>query len=281
MKSLFIGRWSPFHDGHKKLIQKVIDEGNEVIVAIRDTKIDDRNPYTVEEREKMIRDKMGDSVDICVIPDLDEVCYGRGVGWGVREISIDEQTQQISATSIRKGMDTPKRVGGFVVWLTGLPCSGKTTIADALAEKLKEKRSKVERLDGDVTRVLWRELGFSKGDRDENIHRVGVLCEMLVRNGVAVVTAFVSPYAVARDSVHETIGEFVEVYVKCPLEICIERDVKGMYKKAIAGEITNFTGISDPYEEPQNPDIIVNTSTTTVDECVDEIYAKLEECGYL
>ena len=239
---MFIGSWSPFHVGHKKIIETVLSEGNEVIIAIRDTKISDRNPYTVDERIKMIRDKIGDSVEICTIPDIDEICYGRGVGWGIREIYVDDNTSKISATQIRKGSDTPQRVGGFTVWFTGLPCSGKTTVADALADKLRINRAKVERLDGDITRILWKELGFSKEDRDRNIERVSILCNILSRNGVAVVTSFISPYEEARQAARKIAGEFVEVYVKCPIRVCSTRDTKGLYKKAVAGEIKNFTG---------------------------------------
>ena len=168
------------------------------------------------------------------------------------------------------------------IWFTGLPCSGKSTIANRVAEILKNKGYKVEQLDGDVTRkYLSKGLGFTKEDRDENIRRVGFVAKLLTRNGVFVTAAFVSPYREIRDEIRKEIGNFVEVYVKCPVEVCIERDVKGMYKKALKGEIKNFTGIDDPYEEPLNPEVIVETDKETVEESVDKVMRKLAELGYI
>ena len=168
------------------------------------------------------------------------------------------------------------------IWFTGLPCSGKSTIANRVAEILRNKGYKVEQLDGDVTRkYLSKGLGFTKEDRDENIRRVGFVAKLLTRNGVFVTAAFVSPYREIRDEIRKEIGNFVEVYVKCPVEVCIERDVKGMYKKALKGEIKNFTGIDDPYEEPLNPEVIVETDKETVEESVDKVMRKLAELGYI
>ncbi len=168
------------------------------------------------------------------------------------------------------------------IWFTGLPCSGKSTIANRVAEILKNKGYKVEQLDGDVTRkYLSKGLGFTKEDRDENIRRVGFVAKLLTRNGVFVTAAFVSPYREIRDEIRKEIGNFVEVYVKCPVEVCIERDVKGMYKKALKGEIKNFTGIDDPYEEPLNPEVIVETDKETVEESVGKVMRKLAELGYI
>ncbi|MDF2958036.1 MAG: Adenylylsulfate kinase [Candidatus Alkanophagales archaeon MCA70_species_1] len=175
-----------------------------------------------------------------------------------------------------------KRERGFTLWFTGLPCSGKTTLADAVAEELRRRGLRVERLDGDVVRrTLSRDLGFSREDREENIRRVAFVAKLLTRNGVAVLTSFVSPYRKMREEARKEIGDFVEVYVKCPLEVCMQRDVKGMYKKALVGEIKNFTGISDPYEEPLNPEIVVETDKEGVEACVNKILRKLEELGYL
>ncbi len=168
------------------------------------------------------------------------------------------------------------------IWFTGLPCSGKSTIANRVAEILKNKGYKVEQLDGDVTRkYLSTGLGCTKEDRDENIRRVGFVAKLLTRNGVFVTAAFVSPYREIRDEIRKEIGNFVEVYVKCPVEVCIERDVKGMYKKALKGEIKNFTGIDDPYEEPLNPEVIVETDKETVEESVGKVMRKLAELGYI
>ena len=171
---------------------------------------------------------------------------------------------------------------GFTAWFSGLPCSGKTTVADRVAEMLMERGLKVERLDGDIVRKgLTSDLGFSKEDRDENIKRVTFVAKLLTRNGVAVLATFVSPYRERRLKSREEIGEFVEVYVRCPVEACMERDVKGMYKKALAGEITGFTGVDDPYEEPENPEIVLDTDRETEEESAMKVVRKLEELGYI
>jgi len=171
---------------------------------------------------------------------------------------------------------------GVTVWFTGLPCSGKSTLADKLAEILKQKGYKVERLDGDIVRKhLTSDLGFSKEDRDENIKRVTFVAKLLTRNGVIVLASFVSPYKERRRKTREEIGNFIEVYVKCSLEECIKRDVKGMYKKALNGEIKNFTGIDDPYEEPENAEVVVETDKESIEECVNKILKKMKEMGYV
>lgn len=171
---------------------------------------------------------------------------------------------------------------GFTVWLTGLPCSGKSTIALKLVEHLRARGRKVELLDGDVVREhLSKGLGFSRSDRDTNVLRIGFVAQLLSRNGVAVVVAAVSPYAATRDMVRQQIPRFVEVFVECPLEECERRDVKGMYKKARAGAIGAFTGVDDPYEPPLQPDVIVRTREQAVDESLLELLDKLDELGHL
>lgn len=171
---------------------------------------------------------------------------------------------------------------GVTVWFTGLPCSGKSAIADRAAEILKDRGYKVERLDGDIVRQdLTRDLGFSKADRDENIRRVTFVSKLLTRNGVVVLTSFISPYAEMRDNARRQIGEFLEVFVKCPLDVCIERDVKGMYKKAIAGQIKEFTGISDPYEEPVKPELVIETDKENLAQSTDRLLQALKDRGYL
>lgn len=171
---------------------------------------------------------------------------------------------------------------GATVWFTGLPCSGKTTLALKLSAELKKRGILCEDLDGDVTRkYLSKGLGFSKEDRDENIRRVGFVCSLLTRHGAMVTAAFVSPYRAIRDEIRAMIGNFVEIYVKCSLETCIARDVKGMYKKALAGEIKNFTGVSDPFEEPLHPELVIESDKESEEESLRKILARLEELGYL
>lgn len=171
---------------------------------------------------------------------------------------------------------------GFTLWFTGLPCSGKSVVADLVAGRLKDRGLRVERLDGDIVRQsLTRDLGFSRKDRDENIRRVTFVAKLLTRNGVAVLTSFISPYRDIRAEARREIGAFIEVYTKCPLDVCIERDVKGMYKKAMRGEIKEFTGISDPYEEPLDPEILLQTDKETPQESVEKVWKRLEDMGYL
>ena len=171
---------------------------------------------------------------------------------------------------------------GVTIWLTGLSGAGKTSIAIPLTEALLERGYKVERLDGDVVRKnLTRDLGFSKEDRDKNIERVTFVAKLLTRNNVIVPCAFISPYRAERARAREEIGEFIEVFVECPVEICAKRDVKGLYAKAYAGEIPNFTGVSDPYEPPENPEVAGHTAKETVEESVAKIIAYLEENGYI
>lgn len=171
---------------------------------------------------------------------------------------------------------------GYVVWMTGLSGAGKTTIALILEEMLRNRNLKVERLDGDVVREsLTRDLGFTAEDRRKNIERVTFVAGLLSRNGVGTVCSFISPYQSVRDHVRENTTNFLEVYIDAPLNVVIDRDVKGLYKKAIAGEIPNFTGISDPFEAPENPDIHVRTDLGTPEEGAEQIVQELEKLGYI
>lgn len=171
---------------------------------------------------------------------------------------------------------------GFTVWFTGLSGSGKTVLALKLEEVLRERGLKVERLDGDIVRQsLTRDLGFSKKDRDMNIKRVTFVAKLLTRNSVAVLCSFISPYRERRAKSRAEIGNFVEVYCKASLDALVKRDVKGLYKKALAGEIQNFTGVSDPYEEPMSPEVIVETDRETIEGSLAKIVHTLEELGYV
>ena len=171
---------------------------------------------------------------------------------------------------------------GATVWTTGLSGSGKTTIARELEKQLRARGVKVEILDGDIVRTnLSKGLGFTKEDRDTNIRRIGFVADLLSRNGVIAITAASSPYRSVRDEVREHTERFIEVYVKAPLEVCESRDVKGMYAKARAGEIKGFTGIDDPYEEPENAEVVCETDKETVDQSVAKIVAELERRGHI
>jgi adenylyl-sulfate kinase len=171
---------------------------------------------------------------------------------------------------------------GFTLWFTGLPCSGKSTLAEIIAPELARRGRTVDILDGDVVRTnLTKGLGFSKEDRDENIRRIGFVCGLITKHGGIAISAAISPYRSVRDEVRSKIENFVEVFVDTPLELCIQRDVKGMYKKAIAGEMKNFTGISDPYEAPLNPEIVIQTQKESEQESAARILGSLERMGLI
>jgi len=171
---------------------------------------------------------------------------------------------------------------GYTVWFTGLSGSGKSALANRLAEVIKSRSQPVDVIDGDVIRrSLSKGLGFSKEDRDENIKRVGHVCSYLTATERVAVAACISPYIAIRNLNRDLIGDFVEVYCKCSVETCAKRDPKGLYAKAFAGEIKGFTGVDDPYEEPVNPEVLVDTDVESLDESLGKIISKLEELGYL
>lgn len=166
--------------------------------------------------------------------------------------------------------------------MTGLSGSGKSTVANMLAKRLRAVGARVEILDGDVVRTnLSKGLGFSKEDRDTNIRRIGFVCNLLSRNGVFAIAAAISPYRAIRDEVRAAAGDFVEVFADCPLDTLVERDAKGLYKKALAGEIKNFTGVSDPYEPPESPEVRLDSSRQTADESTEMVWQYLIEAGLL
>lgn len=171
---------------------------------------------------------------------------------------------------------------GVTVWFTGLSGAGKTTISQGVEKELRSLGYQLEVLDGDIVRQnLTKGLGFSKEDRDENIRRIGFVSHLLTRNGVIVLVSAIAPYREIREEVRNRIGDFVQVYVNAPLEVCEERDVKGLYKKARAGEIKNFTGIDDPYEAPLTPDIECSTKDETEAESIAKVLQYLKDKGYI
>jgi adenylyl-sulfate kinase len=171
---------------------------------------------------------------------------------------------------------------GFTLWFTGLSGSGKSTLSEALARDFRERGVKFEVLDGDEVRTnLSKGLGFSKEDRDTNIRRIGYVARLLARNGVIAMTAAISPYQEIRDEIREATerdgAKFIEIYCECPIPVLAERDVKGLYKKALAGEIKNFTGVSDPYEAPVKPEVHVHSDTESISDSAAKILAYLEQ----
>ena len=182
--------------------------------------------------------------------------------------------RDINTVSIKHGH-------GFVIWFTGLPCSGKSTLAKLISKQLELLHIKVQVLDGDVIRSkLTSDLGYSEEDRNENIRRIGYVAKLLSENGINTIVATISPYSHARANLRKEIPNFIETYLRCDIDICANRDVNGLYKKAFAGEITNFTGVSDRYEPPKNPEIILDTGIESEDQSVGRVLGFLEDRGY-
>lgn len=282
--ALFIGRWQPFHNGHKYLIDEALRKGENVCVAIRDTEISDSNPYSAPQRMEMLRRVYGDKIDVIVIPDISSINIGRNVGYEVNFVEPPVDIGKISGTNVRLGKDNnvPPEVAEYIgllrttLWLTGLPCSGKTTIAKRLKEELDNRGFKAVHLDADDIRTkLNADLGFSSQDRKENLRRVAHVAKLFNNNGNFVIASFVSPQEEYRRMAKEITGNFKLVFVKCSPQACEKRDVKGMYKKARAGEIKDFTGVSAPFEEPLDAEIIIDTECSSVEECVSELLDKI------
>ena len=282
--ALFIGRWQPFHNGHKYLIDEALDSGENVCVAIRDTEISDSNPYTAQQRMEMLRRVYGNRIEVIVIPDISSINIGRNVGYDVNFVEPPADIGKISGTNVRLGKENnvPAEVAEYIkllrttLWLTGLPCSGKTTIAKRLKEELDNRGFKTVHLDADdIRNKLNADLGFSPEDRKENLRRVAHVAKLFNDNGNFVIASFVSPNDEYRKMVKEIASNFKLAFVKCSPEVCEQRDVKGMYKKARTGEIKDFTGVSAPFEEPADAEIIIDTECSTVEECVKEILDKM------
>jgi len=199
----------------------------------------------------------------------------------MKSAATSQQNSEPDDQRIRGSMNRPDS-DGFVLWFTGLSGAGKTTLAKLIEQEMKERGVRVERLDGDVVRQsLTADLGFSKEDRDKNIQRVTFVAKLLSRNGVGVLASFISPYRATRDWVNSEVTNFIEVFVECPVETCIQRDVKGLYAKALAGEIPEFTGVSDPYEPPLSPEITVYTANESIEESFAKIMDYLEKERYV
>lgn len=283
--AMFIGRWQPFHNGHKYLIDHAITQGQDVCIALRDTEISEKNPYTIDQRAEMIRRVYGNKVKIAVIPDIASINIGRKVGYDVNRIDPPKQIEKISGTNVRSGIDNnvPTEVSEYIktlqttLWITGLPCAGKSTLARGIKEELDNRGYKAVHLDGDDLRgKLNADLGFSVKDRKENLRRVAHIAKLFNENGNFVIASFISPSNQLRQMVADIVGNFRLVYARCSLETCEKRDVKGMYKKARSGEIREFTGVSAPFEEPDNDSIVVDTENNNLEDCVKHILKEMK-----
>jgi adenylyl-sulfate kinase len=170
---------------------------------------------------------------------------------------------------------------GFTLWFTGMSGAGKSTVSNLVVQSLRASGGSVELLDGDIVRThLCKDLGFTRGDRDENVRRIGFVCELLSRNGVIAVVAAISPYRAVREEVRSRIQNFIEVYAECPIEVLVGRDVKGLYRKALSGEIANFTGISDPYEPPLAPEITIHSASEAPEESAAAVLDFIRKRGW-
>ncbi len=291
--ALIIGRWQPWHKGHRELFKAALSRAEKVAIGVRATfETDGKNPFSFEEVKKFIDDDLrteySGKYDIIDLPNITNVIYGRDVGYKVEKVSFDKETESISATKVRKSMNiTPvshdvsaneriKRSGhkGAVVWLTGLSGSGKTTLAKNVERKLFDKGYNVYMLDGDNVRDgLNSNLGFSDEDREENIRRIGEVAALFARAGFVVITAFISPFAKDRKIALNAFNDNShEIYLSCDIETCEERDPKGLYKKARNGEISDFTGIDSPYEAPESPDLLINTQDESLKDCEKQLF---------
>jgi adenylylsulfate kinase len=269
------------------MVDQHVDKGDRVVIGCRMTPQGKSDPYSYEQRAEMIRRVYGDKVEIMPIPDIAAVVTGRNVGYGIEELQPPADIGTISGTAVRAGKEirVPDGVADFLkivhgtVWLTGLPCSGKSTLADALAERMAgmDKGYRVRRLDGDdVRKGLCEGLGFSDEGRRENLRRVAHVCKMFNDEGITVLASFVSPTEELREMIAKIIPNFHLVALECSVRQCAERDVKGMWAKAKAGEIKGFTGVDAPYEPPRVAASRVLSGSWKVEACVDTIVGDLK-----
>jgi len=292
--NFYAGRWAPFHSGHKHIIQEALDNGENVCVAIRDTEISEFDPYTVAEREEMIAQSFKTEMEegrVCIIkiPDISAISIGRKVGYAVNRYDPPENIKGISATGIRKAMGdgdpswkevVPEGTieffesrEGQVLWFTGPSGAGKSTIAQLAAKQLELMGKKVKVLDGDELRKgISNNLGLSPEDRTEHNRRVACMAKAITDVGGICIVALISPYKANRDTAREIIGgdKFQTVYIKSTKDLRIERDPKGLYKRAIAGEITGLTGYDGDYDDPTETGegcSVIDTEVLTPEEC--------------
>jgi len=285
--ALYPGRFQPFHNGHKFIVDQALAAGKKVVIGMRDTPISDSDPYTYKQRAEMVRRVYGDKVGVMLFPDIESINVGRGLGYDVNYIEAPKDVQAISATKVRSGQgvgNLPEGIEEYVrllettVWFTGLPCSGKTTLAKAFKTKLLSKGYNVMLVDGDDLRTgLCEGLGFTDEGRKENLRRAAWMCETLNRGKTMVLASFVSPTVELRKVVRGIVKNMVMVHTACDPAICEKRDVKGMYAKARAGQMKGFTGVDAVYEVPVEEEkaLDIDTGTQTLDESVQALMDKL------
>lgn len=285
--ALIIGRWQPWHKGHRELFKAALERAERVAIGVRHTfATDGKNPFSFDEVKGFIDEDLSSDYkglyDVVELPNITNVIYGRDVGYKVEKISLGEDVEKISATQVRKSMNlTPvshnvsydertKRNGheGGVLWLTGLSGSGKTTLAQLAERELYTLGCSVYMLDGDNLRDgLNSNLGFSAQDRGENIRRASEVASLLSSTGCIVIASFISPFILDRENARKVCkNNFHEIFLSAELEVCEKRDPKGLYKKARDGIIKDFTGIGSPYDIPSNPDLVIETGKDSIEE---------------
>lgn len=285
--ALIIGRWQPWHKGHRELFKKALERAERVAIGVRHTfATDGKNPFSFKEVKQFIDDDLikdyDGLYDIIELPNITNVIYGRDVGYKVEKISLGEDVEKISATQVRKSMnlspvshnvsyeERTKRNGheGGVLWLTGLSGSGKTTLAQLAERELYTLGCSVYMLDGDNLRDgLNSNLGFSAEDRGENIRRASEVASLLSSTGCIVIASFISPFISDRENARKVCkNNFYEIFLSAELDICEKRDPKGLYKKARDGIIKDFTGIGSPYDIPTNSDLVIETGKESLEE---------------
>lgn len=302
----FIGRWSPFHKGHVAIMRKKLLENpnKPILILVRNTSTDAYSPVARAHYLKIWMEKNCIHGTIMIIPNVEGVYWGRSVGYHVGLVDVDDRTKKISSTDIRQSIKEKKEnwktlvaepntshllstktteiiERGMVVWLTGCPSSGKTTIATAFVKRVHAQypQLKTQLLDGDIMRSspIASNVGFSKQERADHILKMAYLAKIIADHGILVVCAFVSPDKKIRAKAKKIIGakRFIEVYVKASLSVRMTRDIKGLYDKAAKGHITNLTGYNSAYEKPEKPDVFCNTDTETVFACADAINTRV------
>jgi len=293
-RAIYIGRWSPFHKGHLAIMQDKIDKGVPLLIMVRNTHYDLYPPLLRKRMIEVAMARLKVDAKVIIIDDMESINYGRGVGYEVNEIEVPEHIKGISATQIRemigkgdcswkdhmpKGADKVledyMKQKGMVVWFTGLPKSGKSEIASLTTEELEKHGIRSEMLTGSGLRqTISKELTFSKEDRTKNFERAVFISKLLSRNGAVVLSSFITPYQSQRDQIRKEVEEnaaFVQVYVKADIETCKRRDDTGIYKEAEQGQIKDFTGVSQAYEEPENADIVLDTEKKSPTQCAGEL----------